>query len=70
MQLRKGLNTMIILVAWELWKHRNKYVFDDMQPRIQVVITIVMEEAGLWKMTGAKNLASLFNNTKVDELSG
>jgi hypothetical protein len=26
-EVRKGLNSLIILVAWEIWKHRNACVF-------------------------------------------
>uniref|UniRef100_A0A0A9BEL1 Uncharacterized protein n=1 Tax=Arundo donax TaxID=35708 RepID=A0A0A9BEL1_ARUDO len=30
---RKGLNSLIILAAWELWKHRNNCVFNNALPR-------------------------------------
>jgi hypothetical protein len=29
---RKGLNSLIILVAWEIWKHRNACVFEGVVP--------------------------------------
>jgi hypothetical protein len=28
MELQKGLNSPINLVAWEIWKHQNDYVFN------------------------------------------
>ncbi|XP_066333406.1 uncharacterized protein [Miscanthus floridulus] len=31
-QWRKGLNSLIILVAWEIWKHRNSCVFEGVLP--------------------------------------
>jgi hypothetical protein len=27
-EVRKGLNSLIILVAWDIWKHRNARVFE------------------------------------------
>jgi hypothetical protein len=33
-EARKGLNSLIILVAWEIWKHRNSCVFDNKRPSI------------------------------------
>jgi hypothetical protein len=30
--LRKGLNSLIILVAWEIWKHHNACVFEGLYP--------------------------------------
>jgi hypothetical protein len=34
-EIRKGLNSLIILVAWELWKHRNACVFEGASPCVQ-----------------------------------
>lgn len=56
---RKGLNSMIMLVAWEIWKHRTRCVFDGLPPRPQQVVRAIMEEAMAWKMAGANSLASL-----------
>jgi hypothetical protein len=36
-ETRKGLNSLIILVAWEIWKHRNTYVFDNKKSSIFVL---------------------------------
>ena len=35
---RKGLNILIILVAWELWKHQNACVFEGARPNIEVLL--------------------------------
>jgi hypothetical protein len=37
-EIRKGLNSLIILVAWEVWKHRNGCVFQNLRPNVQEVI--------------------------------
>jgi hypothetical protein len=36
----KGLNSLIILVAWEIWKHRNDCVFKNSRPSLQVVLRL------------------------------
>jgi hypothetical protein len=59
-EARKGLNTLIILVAWEIWKHRNTCVFDNKRPSVQEVITAISLEGGLWCSAGASKLQELF----------
>jgi len=53
-EIRKGLNSLIILVAWELWKHRNACVFEGASPCVQRVLAVVTEECMLWCWAGAK----------------
>jgi hypothetical protein len=55
-EARKGLNSLIILVAWEIWKHRNACVFDHVRPNTQEVLRAVDIEGSLWCMAGASNL--------------
>ncbi|GJN07848.1 hypothetical protein PR202_ga25716 [Eleusine coracana subsp. coracana] len=50
---------MIILVAWEIWKHRNRCVFDDAQPNMQALLQEIKYEARLWAAAGAKKLKQL-----------
>jgi len=42
--VKKGLNSIIILVAWSLWNHRNRCVFDGVQPNLREVISLIREE--------------------------
>ena len=48
--MRKGLNSLIILVAWEIWKHRNVCVFEGTSPNVQEVLHAVAIEGSLWCM--------------------
>ena len=52
-QVQKGLNYLIILGAWSLWKHRNRCVFDGMAPNLGVAWMLATEELHLWMLAGA-----------------
>ena len=54
-----GLNSVIILGAWTLWKHRNDCVFNKVAPGMAKALFLASEETRLWCMAGAKALASL-----------
>lgn len=56
---RKGLNSLIQLVAWLIWKHRNRTVFDGTPPDIQSISREIIEEANLWAIAGARALRRL-----------
>lgn len=56
---RKGLNTLVQLVAWSVWKHRNRCIFDNQQPRRQTLMDDIREEASAWAMAGARSLRQL-----------
>jgi hypothetical protein len=52
-QYRPGFNSLVTLVAWCLWKHRNSCVFDGM-------IQDIKDDGRIWCMVGAKELSSLW----------
>ncbi|GJM98685.1 hypothetical protein PR202_ga15715 [Eleusine coracana subsp. coracana] len=56
---RRGLNSLIILTAWHLWKHRNQVVFDGDAPRVSLLKQQIKEEAHRWAMVGARHLRQL-----------
>ena len=58
-EMRKGLNSLIILVAWEIWKHRNDCVFEKVRPNTQEVLRAINTEGHLWCMAGASKLQEL-----------
>jgi len=57
--LRKGLNSLVILGAWCLWRHRNNCVFNGASPSVAVAISLASEEAHLWRLVGARGLTLL-----------
>ncbi|KAF8756308.1 hypothetical protein HU200_011130 [Digitaria exilis] len=58
-QHKKGFNSLVILGAWILWKHRNACVFDESAPNLQSAILAFRDELHVWQVAGAKGLADL-----------
>jgi hypothetical protein len=56
---RKGLDSLIILGAWTLWKHRNKCVFYGCNPSVTMSLRAANEERMQWEIAGAKGLCHL-----------
>ena len=56
---KKGFNSLIILVLWSIWNHRNRCVFDGLSPNLETAIRRAKEERELWELAGAKSLALL-----------
>jgi hypothetical protein len=56
---KKGVNSLIILGAWVLWKHRNGCVFDGVAPSVITIMRILKEEHTLWCLAGARKLQGL-----------
>lgn len=48
----KDIRTILSLVMWELWKHRNAVVFDSAAPSVKAVIDRVVSEGRAWKTAG------------------
>lgn len=58
-ELRKGLNSLIILGAWSVWRHRNDCVFNGTVPNVATTVILAMDEAQLWSLAGARDLSLL-----------
>ncbi|GJN29075.1 hypothetical protein PR202_gb17267 [Eleusine coracana subsp. coracana] len=58
-EIRKGLNTVIILGGWTLWKHRNACTFDTAAPCIRILLKNFDDENHLWCLAGAARLRHL-----------
>jgi hypothetical protein len=56
---RDGLNSLVILGVWTLWKQHNGCVFDNKSPSIADAIRRVGLEVDLWEMARAKKLSLL-----------
>jgi hypothetical protein len=57
---KKGFNSLVMLVAWWLWKHRNACVFDKASPDISRIIQHIQEDATLWCLAGAARLRAVW----------
>jgi hypothetical protein len=57
---RNEFNTLVILVAWWIWKHRNACVLDGVSPNTSSVLQHIHEDARLWELAGAKALRRLW----------
>jgi len=51
-QVKKVLNSILILEAWLIWKHHNYCVFDGGTPDLTRVIS-AFKEAQQWSVAGA-----------------
>jgi hypothetical protein len=51
-EVRKGLNSLIVSVAWEVWKHHNARVFEKRRPCVHEVLRAVRLEGGLVRLEG------------------
>jgi len=56
--VKKRLNSIIILVAWSLWNHCNRCVYDGVQPNLNEVLLSIREELHLWGLAGARGVTS------------
>ncbi|GJN24420.1 hypothetical protein PR202_gb12158 [Eleusine coracana subsp. coracana] len=57
--LQKGLNSIIILGAWTLWRHHNDCVFNGRAPSMATDLIMAGEEKSMWAIAGAKALSGL-----------
>ena len=58
-EYKKGVNSLIILTSWLIWKHRNSSIFDGATPSVNEVLRQFRDEYKLWCLAGAKKLLAL-----------
>ena len=56
---RKGLASLVLLTAWEIWNERNARVFRNVASMPFLVCTCIKRNAALWGVAGAAHLSSL-----------
>lgn len=57
---QKGVDSMVMLIVWCLWKERNARVFDNAPGRsVSDMVQHVLMEGQLWINAGAKWLGAL-----------
>jgi hypothetical protein len=57
--VQKGLNSIIILVAWSLWNHQNCCVFNGVQPNLNELLFTIRNEMYMWGSAGARVISFL-----------
>lgn len=57
---RKGFDSLVLLTVWMLWKERNSRVFQRSAVVARELSRRIAEEVELWKLSGAKGLASIW----------
>jgi hypothetical protein len=43
-QLKKGFDSLVVLGAWVIWRHRNSYMFNGVAPSVSAVLEMAKEE--------------------------
>jgi hypothetical protein len=51
--LKNGLNSLIILEAWTVWKHRNDCVFNGKSPSLSTALIMAGDELCFWNLAKA-----------------
>jgi hypothetical protein len=58
-EYKRGVNSLIILGSWMIWKHRNANVFEGVAPSVNSIMRDLKDEHNLWCRVGAKKLQGL-----------
>ncbi|XP_073361050.1 uncharacterized protein [Aegilops tauschii subsp. strangulata] len=66
---RKETWTVITLVAWTLWKHRNDIVFNGASPSVSTILRQIEAEGQNWRAAALLREARSLP-TRLDRLSG
>ena len=56
---QKGVNSLVILGAWNLWNHRNRCVFDGAVPDLNNILPTTREDLRQWSIAGARGVSFL-----------
>jgi hypothetical protein len=51
----KGAQSLLQLTAWEIWKERNRRIFQKEELSVEELAIRIRDEAALWNMAGEKN---------------
>lgn len=55
----EGVKSMIMLVAWEIWRERNRRIFSNESRTVPRLLQAIWDEAELWAFTGNKGIQQL-----------
>jgi hypothetical protein len=66
---RKGLNSVIILMAWSIWNHRNRCAFDGQQTTLSALLSAFQEDLHQWELMGLEEWLISSPSTPSDSLA-
>ncbi|KAE8775310.1 hypothetical protein D1007_52180 [Hordeum vulgare] len=52
-KFKKGLNSMLMMIAWQIWKERNVAIFRNKMPQAEDVLSAIIGNLELWCLAGA-----------------
>lgn len=55
-----GIDSLVLLVSWELWNERNRRTFDNSGRMPTQVLALIRDEVDSWITAGYRSLAPLF----------
>jgi hypothetical protein len=56
---RKGLSSLLLITAWELWNERNTRVFRNVASMPGWILSVIKSSAKLLAIAGAKRLSAI-----------
>uniref|UniRef100_A0A0A8Z4L2 Uncharacterized protein n=1 Tax=Arundo donax TaxID=35708 RepID=A0A0A8Z4L2_ARUDO len=56
---RKGIDSLFMLVSWQLWKARNEHIFRSELTTASRLVEVIKNEAKLWITAGVRFIGSL-----------
>jgi hypothetical protein len=59
-ELRKAFDSLVILVAWSIWKERNRRIFQKEKVTTNELVDLIIDDGRMWCYAGLKHLLQLF----------
>lgn len=63
--LRKGFDSLVLLVTWFIWKERNKRIFDAAARLPHMLLAAIAEEGNSWIAAGNSGLAAMLQLLRI-----
>jgi len=55
--VKKGFDSILVLGAWTIWKHRNHCVFNGITRDVSCVVSVIREDLRQWSFAGARGVS-------------
>ena len=56
---RRGFDSLVVLICWQLWKEHNDRTFDRRVHTIEQVIDRIVDEIAAWSLAGFRHLETV-----------